>query len=53
MGFSTPSANLGHRGTGPTRAGHPFPGTSISSFVAAIDAGADGVSLDVEITLDD
>ena len=47
-----PSANLGHRGTGPTRAGHPFPENSISSFVAAMDAGANGRSLDVEITLD-
>jgi glycerophosphoryl diester phosphodiesterase len=47
-----PSANLGHRGTGPTRAGHPFPENSISSFVAAMDEGADGVSLDVEITQD-
>ncbi|MBT8467098.1 MAG: glycerophosphodiester phosphodiesterase family protein, partial [Deltaproteobacteria bacterium] len=47
-----PSANLGHRGTGPTRAGHPFPENSISSFLAALDAGANGVSLDVEITLD-
>lgn len=47
-----PSANLGHRGTGPTRPGHPFPENSISSFVAAMDEGADGVSLDVEITQD-
>ncbi len=47
-----PSANLGHRGTGPTRPGHPFPENSISSFLAAMDAGADGLSLDVEITLD-
>ncbi len=47
-----PSANLGHRGTGPTREGHPFPENSISSFVAAMDAGANGLSLDVEITLD-
>ena len=47
-----PSANLGHRGTGPTREGHPFPENSISSFVAAMEAGADGVSLDVEITQD-
>lgn len=47
-----PSANLGHRGTGPTRAGHPFPENSISSFVAAMDEGADGVELDVEITKD-
>ena len=47
-----PSANLGHRGTGPTRRGHPFPENSISSFVAAMDEGADGVELDVEITQD-
>jgi glycerophosphoryl diester phosphodiesterase len=47
-----PSANLGHRGTGQTRAGHPFPENSISSFLAAMDAGADGLSLDVEITQD-
>lgn len=47
-----PSANLGHRGTGPMRPGHPFPENSISSFVAAMDEGADGVSLDVEITRD-
>ncbi|MBW1832038.1 MAG: hypothetical protein JRJ10_10150 [Deltaproteobacteria bacterium] len=47
-----PSANLGHRGTGPTRQGHPFPENSISSFVAAMDEGADGVELDVEITQD-
>ncbi len=47
-----PSANLGHRGTGPTREGHPFPENSISSFVAAMDEGADGVELDVEITED-
>jgi len=47
-----PSANLGHRGTGPTREGHPFPENSISSFLAAMDEGADGVELDVEITQD-
>jgi glycerophosphoryl diester phosphodiesterase len=47
-----PSANLGHRGTGPTRPGHPFPENSISSFGAAMEEGADGVSLDVEITQD-
>jgi glycerophosphoryl diester phosphodiesterase len=47
-----PSANLGHRGTGRTRAGHPFPENSISSFLAAMDAGADGISFDVEITMD-
>ena len=47
-----PSANLGHRGTGPTREGHPFPENSISSFEAAMEEGADGVELDVEITQD-
>ncbi len=47
-----PSANLGHRGTGPTREGHSYPENSISSFIAAIDQGADGVELDVEITMD-
>ena len=47
-----PSANLGHRGTGETRKGHPFPENSISSFVAAMDEGADGIELDVEITQD-
>lgn len=41
-----PSANLGHRGTGPTREGHPYPENSISSFAAAIDEGADGIELD-------
>ncbi|MFW2389422.1 MAG: glycerophosphodiester phosphodiesterase [Polyangiales bacterium] len=47
-----PSANLGHRGVGPTSPENPFPENSISSFVAAMDAGADGISFDVEITAD-
>jgi glycerophosphoryl diester phosphodiesterase len=47
-----PSANIGHRGTGPTREGHPLPENSISSFLAAMDEGADGIELDVEITQD-
>jgi glycerophosphoryl diester phosphodiesterase len=47
-----PSMILGHRGTGPTREGHTFPENSISSFLAAIDQGADGIELDVEITRD-
>ena len=47
-----PSANIGHRGTGPTREGHPFPENSISSFLAAMDGGADGVELDAAITQD-
>ena len=47
-----PSANIGHRGTGPTRSGHALPENSISSFAAAMAAGADGIELDVEITQD-
>ncbi len=47
-----PSANLGHRGTGLTREGHPYPENSISSFLAAMEQGADGIELDVEITQD-
>jgi glycerophosphoryl diester phosphodiesterase len=46
------SANIGYRGTGPTREGHPFPENSISSFLAAMDEGADGVQLDAAITQD-
>jgi glycerophosphoryl diester phosphodiesterase len=45
------SANIGYRGTGPTRKGHP-PENSISSFLAAMDEGADGVQLDAAITKD-
>jgi glycerophosphoryl diester phosphodiesterase len=47
-----PSANFGHRGTGPTRADHPFPENSLTSFVAAMERGAHGVELDAEITMD-
>lgn len=47
-----PAANLGHRGTGQTRPGHPYPENSLSSFRAAIDLGADGIELDVELTAD-
>jgi glycerophosphoryl diester phosphodiesterase len=47
-----PSANLGHRGTGPTRGGHPFPENSISSFLEAMAQGADGIDIDVQITED-
>ncbi len=47
-----PSAGLGHRGTGLTREGHPFPENSVSSFEAAMREGADGIELDVEITMD-
>lgn len=48
----SPSANLGHRGAGTSRAANPFPENSRSSFRAAIDQGADGVELDVELTSD-
>ncbi len=47
-----PPANLGHRGTGPTRAGHPYPENSISAFLAALDQGANGVELDVGLSRD-
>ena len=47
-----PAANLGHRGTGLTRAGHPFPENSISSCQEAIAQGADGVDIDVQMTKD-
>lgn len=47
-----PSANIGHRGTGPTREGHPFPENSILSFFAAMEEGANGIELDAEITMD-
>jgi glycerophosphoryl diester phosphodiesterase len=46
------SANIGYRGTGPTREGHTLPENSISSFLAAMDEGADGVQLDAAITAD-
>jgi len=47
-----PTANLGHRGTGVTGETNPLPENSIPSFLAAMDEGADGVELDVEITKD-
>lgn len=47
-----PSANIGHRGTGPTRQGHVLPENSISSFLEGMAEGADGIELDVEITQD-
>jgi glycerophosphoryl diester phosphodiesterase len=47
-----PSANLGHRGVGLTSPDNPYPENSISSFLAAMEAGADGISFDVEITQD-
>jgi glycerophosphoryl diester phosphodiesterase len=45
-------AVIGHRGTGPTRAGHELPENSLSSFLAALEQGADGVELDVQLTAD-
>ncbi len=47
-----PAANIGHRGTGVTRRGHPYPENSLISFGAAIAAGAEGIELDVELTAD-
>jgi glycerophosphoryl diester phosphodiesterase len=47
-----PAANIGHRGTGETRQGHPFPENSLASFHEAIRQGADGIELDVELTAD-
>jgi glycerophosphoryl diester phosphodiesterase len=47
-----PSANLGHRGTGVNAPENPFAENSISSFVAAMEEGADGIKLNVEITND-
>jgi glycerophosphoryl diester phosphodiesterase len=47
-----PAANIGHRGTGTSRPGHPHPENSLSSFQAAIEQGADGIELDVELTAD-
>ncbi|MBW2717705.1 MAG: glycerophosphodiester phosphodiesterase family protein [Deltaproteobacteria bacterium] len=52
IGDGRPSANIGYRGTGPTREGHPFPENSLSSFLAAMDEGADGVELDAAVTQD-
>lgn len=47
-----PAANLGHRGTGPTAPGNPYPENSIPAFLAAINEGADGVELDARLTSD-
>jgi glycerophosphoryl diester phosphodiesterase len=47
-----PSANLGHRGTGTNTSDNPLPENSISSFVTAMEEGAHGIELDVEITKD-
>lgn len=47
-----PSANLGHRGTGPTRTQSQWPENSLAAFAAAMAQGADGIELDVELTAD-
>jgi len=47
-----PAANLGHRGTGPTRSGNPYPENSILAFLAAVNEGGDGVELDAVLTSD-
>ena len=47
-----PAANLAHRGSGPTRPLSPLPENSLAAFRQAIDLGADGVELDVELTRD-
>ncbi len=48
----SPVANLGHRGTGPTRPGHALPENSLPSYQEAIAQGADGIELDLELTAD-
>jgi len=47
-----PSANIGHRGTGINALDNPYAENSIRSFMAAMEEGADGIELDVEITKD-
>jgi len=47
-----PAANLGHRGSGVNRDGEVLPENSLASFVAAMQEGADGIELDVELTSD-
>ncbi len=47
-----PAADIGHRGTGKTRPGHPFPENSLSSFLEAMAQNADGIELDLELTAD-
>jgi len=47
-----PAAVIGHRGTGKTRPGHPYPENSLASFREAVRQGADGIELDLEITAD-
>jgi glycerophosphoryl diester phosphodiesterase len=47
-----PAANLGHRGSGVSVPGRQLPENSIPSFLRAMQHGAHGVELDVEITAD-
>jgi len=48
----TPAAIIGHRGTGRTRPGHPFPENAIASFREAVRQGAHGIELDLALTAD-
>jgi len=43
---------LGHRGMGSNDGGNPHAENSLGSFLAALQAGADGVELDVQLTSD-
>jgi glycerophosphoryl diester phosphodiesterase len=47
-----PTANLAHRGLGPTRPRSVQPENSLAAFRAAMQQGADGIELDVELTRD-
>ncbi len=47
-----PAVNLGHRGSGMTVPGNPWPENSAAGFGAALAAGADALELDTEITAD-
>jgi glycerophosphoryl diester phosphodiesterase len=44
---------IGHRGMGHLRAGARYAENSIPGFVAALNAGADGIEFDVHLTADD
>lgn len=45
-------ANLAHRGSGPTRPSSPLPENSLAAFRDGMAKGADGIELDVELTVD-
>ena len=47
-----PAANLAHRGVGQTRPLSPLPENSLAAYRRAIALGADGLSIDVELTSD-